>query len=117
MRLSPRPRGPHQTIWSAPVSPALALLIFIVLGLPYSLDVAFCEDLYNLPISQAALTDAEKVSSYHASSSFSFLHVGEILNAHQISAQPGNRAAAGLGLIVSSTYIPPLLISRPPPSA
>jgi len=54
-------------------------LIFILFGLPYSLDVAFCEDLYNSPISQAALTDAEKVGSSHASSSFSFLHVGEIL--------------------------------------
>jgi hypothetical protein len=99
------------------VSPALAFLLFIILGFPYFFDVAFCEDLYDLPISQAALIDAEKVNSYHGSTFFAFLHVGTVPKAPHRIALPSSGVSQSLDEVGFSAHVSPVLISRPPPSA
>ena len=107
----------HNSMRPSGVSPALAFLFFIILGLPYFLDVAFCEDLYDLPISQAALIDAEKVNSYHGSTFFAFLHVGTVPKAPHCIALPISGVSQSIEEVGFSAYISPFLTSRPPPSA
>ncbi len=39
-------------------------LFLVFFAVPYLFDLAFCEELYTTPLSQAALIDAEKVDPY-----------------------------------------------------
>jgi hypothetical protein len=89
--------------------------LLIVFAVPYLFDVAYCEDLYGTPLSQAALVDGEKVDPSEAKISWTFFECGRTADVRvppipksftpQSSWDDGHIGAPA----------PVLLTSRPPP--
>lgn len=90
-------------------------LFLIFFAVPYLFDLAFCEELYVTPLSQAALIDAEKVDPDGGSSSLSFPdsaateEISGLLTAEYFILEPF------LARCSFRSLIPLLLTSRPPP--
>ncbi len=92
-------------------------LFLIFFAVPYLFDLAFFEELYATPLSQAALIDAEKVDPDDGSSSVTFLDWA-------ISEDVCGPLTAEYFVLDSSltecgfrSPIPLLLTSRPPPAS
>jgi hypothetical protein len=101
--------------YQGPIFYLLAPFLFIFFVVPYIFDVAYCEDLYGTPLSQAALIDGEKVDPYEAGlsvTSFDFVaasNIRESLFSKFVTRTPF------LPSYSQSAQIPVLRFSRPPP--
>lgn len=92
-------------------------LFLIFFAVPYLFDVAFCEDLYSTPLSQAALIDGEKVDPYEGESSGNSLNY---IATDDVSASSTSKCFAPHSSSESYSVralIPVLLTSRPPPAS
>lgn len=92
-------------------------LFFVFFAVPYLFDLAFCEELYATPLSQAALIDAEKVDPSEGESSSASLDdstVGDVTVRRPPTCVASHLSCEGSGFTVP---IPVLLTSRPPPAS
>jgi hypothetical protein len=92
-------------------------LFLIFFAVPYLFDLAFCEELYTTPLSQAALIDAEKVDPYDGESSWNSL---DCVTTGAVSAPLTSTCFASYASLEASSFgvpIPVLLTSRPPPGS
>jgi hypothetical protein len=92
-------------------------LFVIFFAVPYLFDLAFCEELSNTPLSQAALIDAEKVDPDDGSSPLSFLDAAAT---EEMSGLPTAENFVLSSFLTSCGFrspIPHLLTSRPPPTS
>lgn len=90
------------------------LLIFF--AVPYLFDIAYCEDLYGTPLSQAALIDGEKVDSSEGKSSWTSLDCGRMADVSVPPAPKSFAPPSSLDVCHIRASIPVLLTSRPPPA-
>ena len=92
-------------------------LFFIFFAVPYLFDLAFCEELYATPLSQAALIDAEKVDPSDGKSSSTSLD--DTTECKVTVARPPTCFASHVSFEGSSftVPIPVSLTSRPPPAS
>ena len=90
-------------------------LFFVFFAVPYLFDLAFCEELYATPLSQAALIDAEKVDPSEGESSSASLD-DSIVDDVTVPRPPTCVAShfSFTGCCFREA-IPVLLTSRPPP--
>jgi hypothetical protein len=90
-------------------------LFLVFFAVPYLFDLAFCEELYTTPLSQAALIDAEKVDPYDGDSSWISLDSATTGAVSALPTPTCSAAHASLQGCMVSIPIPILLTSRPPP--
>jgi len=93
------------------------LLFLIFFAVPYLFDLAFCEELYATPLSQAALIDAEKVDRDDGSSSLTSLDWAAM---EDMSGPPAAQCFVLDSVLTECGFRSPLplrLTSRPPPPA
>lgn len=94
----------------------LFLPLVIFFAVPFLFDLAFCEELYVTPLSQAALPDAEKVDPNDGSSSLVFL---DSAATEELSGLPSSEYFVLDPFLTRCGFrspIPLLLHSRPPPA-
>lgn len=92
-------------------------LFLVFFALPYLFDLAFCEELYATPLSQAALIDAEKVDPYDGESSWTSL---DCARTGEVSVPPTPTSFVPHSSLARGRFrapIPVLLTSRPPPAS
>lgn len=92
-------------------------LFFVFFAVPYLFDLAFCEELYATPLSQAALIDAEKVDPSEGESSCPSL---DYATEYDVTVpRPPTCVASRFSFEGCSVTvpIPVLLTSRPPPAS
>lgn len=89
---------------------------FIFFAIPYLFDLAYCEELYGTPLSQASLIDGEKVEPFGEESSSRSLD-SVTANADSDPTRPTGFVSAFLSrtynLGSGLTIVP---VSRPPPT-
>jgi hypothetical protein len=92
-------------------------LFLIFFAVPYLFDLAFCEELYATPLSQAALIDAEKVDPSEGESSSASLD--DTTECDVTVPSPPTCFASHFSFEGCSftVAIPVLLTSRPPPAS
>ena len=92
-------------------------LFLVFFAVPYLFDLAFCEELYATPLSQAALIDAEKVDPSEGESSSASL---DDSTACAVTVPPPPTSFTSHFSFPDCSFrqaIPVLLTSRPPPAS
>jgi hypothetical protein len=92
-------------------------LFLIFFAVPYLFDLAFCEELYATPLSQAALIDAEKVDPSDResfSTSLDYATESDVTVASPPTCFAWHLSFEGSSFTVP---IPVSLTSRPPPAS
>jgi hypothetical protein len=87
----------------------------IVFAVPYLFDLAFCEELYATPLSQAAFIDGELVEPYESEFSSSGLDSTETGAETVLLANEGVSLQSDSIGSISPALFPIVLTSRPPP--
>jgi hypothetical protein len=92
-------------------------LFLIFFAIPYLFDLAFCEELYATPLSQAALLDAEKVDPDDGSCSSTFLDLAATEEMNESPTVEQFVQDDRLTGCSRRSPVPLLLTSRPPPAS